>query len=305
MEKNILVIGPVTKDTNIYPDHQYKQTGGAVYYQHNTLVQLKSKVTSIISIGENDLEILNSFQDRKHIKTIHYTQTTQYTNTYNNKKERTQKAILPNNPITPKKILNTDINLEDYDTAIISPLSKTDIPPKTVKMLKKRGLTTIVVAQGYLRTTDTQNNITIKQWDNHKEILKYTDMISLDEYETKKAFQINNTEEIHEIIKENKLKKVVITQEKQGSTIYTKQDKTRIPAIKTEKERDFTGLGDTYIAAYIHKKCEKTIDLEAGLYASICAKNKLEEIGTLKTKKEEIEKEYQRTLNHVNQDNKR
>ena len=89
----------------------------------------------------------------------------EYTNIYNKQLERTQKAKLPNNPITPEKI-SEKINIKEYDTAILSPLSKNDIPPETIKYLKTNNIKIILAPQGYLRTTDDNNNIISSKLDD-------------------------------------------------------------------------------------------------------------------------------------------
>ena len=58
MNKRILAIGPVTKDYIITPQEEYFQIGGAVFYQTLTLTQLKCKVSSIISIANEDTKFL-------------------------------------------------------------------------------------------------------------------------------------------------------------------------------------------------------------------------------------------------------
>ena len=301
MRKKILNIGSITKDCIITPHETYNQIGGAVYYQLSTLNQLKVPNTSIILIGEDDLEMLNNL-DEKTIKTIKTQKTMQYINKYDKDNNRTQKAYLPKEAITPEKI---DINMNEYDNAIISPLSKYEIPIKTLKYIKEKNIETTLLIQGYVRDTDKNNNIIKRKWNNYDKYLKYTDILCCDEEELKTALdkkQITD-EEIFHLIKKHNLKEIIITKSIHGSSIYTKTEKVNIPCIKTENEIDHTGLGDTYITAYTYKKQETDI-YTAGLFASITAKNKLETKGTLKSTKEEIENELDKILNQISQDNK-
>lgn len=298
MKNKILTIGPVTKDIIKIHDNTYTQIGGASYYQIWTLHQLKKEVTAIITIGQDDYEMLKEFPDTTQVKPIIKKQTMQYTNIYNKKMERIQKAILPSNTITPQDIENTKINLSEYKTALISPLSKDDIPPETIEYLKNKNLTIVLSIQGYLRTTDTKNNVISRKWENKEQYLKNTDIIALDENEIKKAFNIKEitNEKIQKIIRKYNLNTIIITKAEKGSDIYTHNNKTHIPAIKTDKQIDPTGLGDTYIATYISKINKNNI-YEAGLYASITAKFKLEQKGPLKIDKKIIQKELEKRLN--------
>lgn len=298
MKNKILTIGPVTRDIIKIHGDTYIQTGGASYYQLWTLHQLKKEVTAIITIGQDDLKMLGEFPHTVRIKPIIKKQTMQYTNIYNKKMERIQKAILPPNTITPRDIKNTEINLSEYKTALISPLSREDIPPETIEYLKNKNMTTVLSIQGYLRTTDGKNNVISEKWENKEQYLKNTDIIILDENEIKKAFDINETsdEKIRKIIEKYNLNTIIITMAEKGSDIHTHTNKTHIPAIKTDKQTDPTGLGDTYIAAYISKINKDNI-YEAGLYASITAKFKLEQKGPLKTDQKIIQKELEKRLN--------
>ena len=179
MNKKILTIGPVTKDKNITPTDSYNQIGGSAYYISNVLSQLNEGSTSIISIGKDDLELTSEFDEEIDLKIIEYDKTMEYTNTYNDKDKRVQKAVLPENPITPEKIESLDLNLSEYEYAIIAPLSQSDIPLETVKYLHENKIKTVIVAQGYLRTIDKDNNVITTTWDDIEDYLDYIDIIRL------------------------------------------------------------------------------------------------------------------------------
>lgn len=286
MKNRILNIGPVSKDYIITPYESYTQIGGAVYYQNCTLNYLNVDVKSIITIGENDQNLLNEFQDKKQIQKIITPKTIEYTNIYDKYNQRKQKATLPINPIKEEDIT---VSLNKYDKVILSPLCPTDIPYQTIKYLKEEGLETTLQAQGLLRQTDKNGNIIPRKWENIKEYLENTDILCLDTTEAKLAFGTTNTnnENMRKIVNKYKLKTLIVTQAKQGSTIHTKEKSTHILATKATNAKDATGLGDTYIASYLAKKLENKPDIIAGLDASIITKNKLQIKGALK--KEESE----------------
>lgn len=288
MKNKILAIGPVTKDLIITPHEEYSQIGGAVYYQTMTLTQLKKDVISIITVGEDEVQLLN--ETLKKQKLIINKKTHQYTNTYDINLNRKQKAQLTKNSIQPQDI---KISLSQIQYALISPLSPEDIPPETIRYLKEKDITTVLVAQGYLRQTDENNNIIKRKWKNQDQYLQHTDIICLDKEEALTAFNINNIKEetIQKIIQQYSLQQIIITLAEQGSAIYTAKETIHIPAIKTTEEIDATGLGDTYIAAYIAKLQETNDNRISGLFASITAKEKLKNRGPLKTSNKKIEEE--------------
>lgn len=286
MNNRILAIGPVTKDYIITPTDKYFQIGGAVFYQTLTLNSLKYNVTSIISMSEDDTKFLGDI--RSQIKYVFCDKTMEYTNIYDENFTRRQKAKLNKNPILPESI---NIPLDNISSTLLSPLSPYDIPPETIDYLKENEIKTVLIPQGYLRCTDHKGNVVKRKWKNKSDYLKNTDIISLDENEAKTAFDLKfiKDEIILDLLEKYELEQIIITKAERGSTIYTKESVCNIPAIKTEHTVDATGLGDTYIAAYIARLEETGNIFESGLFASMSAKEKLENKGPLKCCKEKIE----------------
>ena len=304
MKKKILNIGSVTKDIVIIGDDEYNQIGGAVYYQFSTFDKLKIDHDSIILIGKDELEMMGHLNDKKNIHKIITEKSMQYTNIYQDDNTRQQKAYFPKDKIRIQDIERLDINLNEYSKVILSPLSPYEIDENLIRYFKKSDIETILLIQGFIRKLDKNDNVINTRWDCYQKYLKYTDIISCDAEEFQKAFDISiNRDNMKKFILENSLKIVIITQASNGSTIYTENEAIKIPVIKTPHEVDPTGLGDTYLSAFIAKKDESTL-FNAGLYAAVCAKNKLENKGTLKTSKNKIEKEYSDILNHISQDSK-
>ena len=301
MKNKTLVVGPVTKDIIITKDEQYNQIGGAVYYQMNTLTQLNIPTTSIITIGKEDLKLVDNFLDKNNVKKIITKETMEYTNIYDENNIRTQKAKWPQNTITLEKFKEFNINLKEYKTVILSPLSPYDISEELIKYFKKQKLTLVLVIQGYIREINENNIIKEKPLKNY-ELLNYIDIISLDDNEMKIAFNLNEItdKKAHEILEKYNLKTIVMTKGKDGSIIYTKNDSIKIPAIETKNKIDYTGLGDTYIASYIAKKYDTNSEKIAAYFAAIASSHKLETKGYLKTKRKIIEKELEKmNLNYI------
>ena len=192
MKNKTLVIGPVTKDVIIKKDDKYNQIGGAVYYQTNTLTQLNIPTTAIITIGKNDLELVDNFTNINNVKKIITNNTMEYINIYDENNVRTQKAKWYNNSITLEKFEELNINLKEYKTAIFSPLSPQDISYELIKYIKKQDLETFLVMQGYLREINENNEIQENKLKNPKKILEYIDIISLDDNEMKIAFNLKD-----------------------------------------------------------------------------------------------------------------
>ncbi len=296
MKKNILTIGPVTKDIIITPDNQYTQIGGSVYYIANIISQLNKDVTTIITLGENDLELVKDFPSKLHI--IETQKTMEYTNIYKEDLERTQKADIPENPITIEKLEKIGVNYDDYSIVIVAPLSKYDIPQETIEYLKNKNLKVVLLAQGYLRKTTNDGDVIETPWDNYEKYLKHTDILTLDKKEIKKAFNIEDITKkaIISLIDNYDMDSIIITKAKDGSRIYTKDSLIDIQAFKCDDPKDPTGLGDTYIGAYVTQIVDNKSPREAGLFASMCAKMKLESENGFKISEKEVKEELKRSL---------
>lgn len=299
MKNKILNIGSITKDTIITEDDKYNQIGGAVFYQLCTFNQLKVPYISIIMIGKDDEKILKNIPTSK-IKTIKNQTTMQYTNIYKNNK-RQQKAKFPKEKLDKNQLKKLKLNMEEFKLALISPLSPYEIDENLLKYLKENSLEILLTIQGFIRKTDPDENVIQQTWKDHQKYLKYADIISSDEEEFKTAFNLDKftDKKAMKILNENNLNTIIITRAEKGSKIYTKDKIISIPAIKTKNPIDYTGLGDTYIAAFASKKDEYDIKT-AGLYASLVAKEKLEHKGALKTSKKEIERKFDDILNQIN-----
>ncbi|MDO5850857.1 MAG: PfkB family carbohydrate kinase [Methanobacteriaceae archaeon] len=295
--KKILCIGPITKDINIINNKKEKQIGGAIYYQTQTLTQLQKPTTAIITLNKKNQKLLEKLPKTTDIKQINTPETLKFINTYTNN-TRTQKTNLTKNPITVEKIKETKINLTNYDTALLSPLTPYDIPIETIKYIKKHDITTILGAQGYIRNINKQNQVKKIPWKNYEKYLKYTDILFLDENEIKIALNIPDIKHdtIKEIINKNNLKEIIITKAKKGSEIHTKTKQINIPSIPTKNPQNPTGLGDTYMAAYIYKKQYTKDPYICGLFAAITATYKLETNGILNKTKEDIKKQLNKIL---------
>ncbi|BDZ68145.1 hypothetical protein [Methanobacterium ferruginis] len=56
-----LIIGPITRDVVLKDDSTCRGIGGPVYYQANVLSALKMDVTAVITLGKDDIDLLEYF----------------------------------------------------------------------------------------------------------------------------------------------------------------------------------------------------------------------------------------------------
>lgn len=287
-----IIIGPLTRDTILRDGLKYHTTGGAVYYQAAVLSKLEVEVTAIITLSYEDKELLNAFSSNVEVIPLFFDQTMEFKNIYPDidPNHRVQKANVPNNPVKPE---NLPKNIGNYDAVILCPLSPSDIPIETIKYISTFNIPIYLGAQGYLRQLD-HDKVILKPWHGFQDFLKYIQMVFIDEMEAK-VIMDRKKHKLNIIGKQLALfgpEEVIITRGDRGAMIYSSLNKHtyKIPAFTPKQIMDPTGLGDTYMAAYVIKRMEKSDPESCGLFASMVSTMKLEKIGAFQGNRSLINK---------------
>jgi sugar/nucleoside kinase (ribokinase family) len=291
-----IIIGPLTRDTILRDGLEYHSTGGAVYYQAVVLSKLEVDVTAIITLSNGDKELLNAFPKNVDVIPLFFDETMEFENIYPdiNPNHRVQKANVPKNPIKPENLPN---DIESYDAILLCPLSPSDIPIETIKYMSNFNIPIYLGAQGYLRHLD-HHKVILKPWNDFQDFLKYIQMVFIDEVEAKVIMDKKN-HELNIIGKELSFfgpQEVIITRGDRGAMIYSSLTKLayEIPAFPPKQTMDPTGLGDTYMAAYVTKRMEKSNPETCGIFASMVSTMKLEKIGAFQGNRSSINKRLKR-----------
>ncbi len=178
-----IIIGPLTRDTISRDGLMYHSTGGAVYYQAAVLSKLEVDVTAIITLSNEDEELLNAFPNDVNIIPIFFDKTMEFENIYPNHdpNHRVQKANVPKNPVKPE---NLPEDIGSYDAVLLCPLSPSDIPIETIKHISQFNVPIYLGAQGYLRQLE-DHKVILKPWNDFQNFLKYIQMVFIDEVEAR------------------------------------------------------------------------------------------------------------------------
>ncbi|MBP1946678.1 PfkB family carbohydrate kinase [Methanobacterium petrolearium] len=287
-----LILGPVTHDTIMKSGSTCHGIGGPVYYQSNVLSTLKSDVTAVITLGRDGNDLIDYFPPDMELVTIWKDETMEFENFYpdSNPNHRVQRAHIPLNSIKVSHISNID--MDAFDAALVSPLSPGDIPSQTLKYISQQGLPVYLGVQGYLRHLEG-HKVILKPWKNHEKFLKYVDFLFMDEVEAGVMMgQLPlSLDEISSKLSLLGPEEVIITRGSRGSVIYSqsRDDTYRIHAFPSKQTVDPTGLGDTYLAAYAFKKQESSDPQECGIFASLVSSLKLEKKGAFQGSMQQIE----------------
>ncbi len=305
-----IILGPLTKDKIVKYDTIYSAIGGAIYYQTAVFSRLGIDNTVITTLAGKDDNLINDLPKNTVIIPICTKETMEFENIYpdNNPNHRIQRAFIPNNPINPDTI--SKINFKDFDAVLLSPLSPSDIPLKTLEYLNQFKKPIYLGAQGYMRHIEN-GKVVLKPWNEYKKFLKFIKLLFLDEMEARVilGMHTDNFGEIARKLTSFGPEEVIITRGDNGALIYSKKTKVNesinIPAFIPKKITDPTGLGDTFMAAYAAQKLESDNPEVCGIFASLVSSLKMEHKGAFQGERiliEERMKNYfrkKKTLNNL------
>jgi nucleoside kinase len=287
-----LIIGPVTRDTILKSGSKCKGIGGPVYYQAGVLSALKSDVTALVTVGKEDINLLDSFSQDINLNPIWGEETTQFENFYpdENPNHRLQRACIPANPIEISHF--SRIDWDTFDAVLVSPLSPYDVPFETLKYISDQEVPVYLGVQGYLRHLEGQK-VVLKPLKDYKKFLACVDFLFLDEVEAGVIIG-DSSISLDEISRNLSLlgpDEVIITRGDRGSIVYSSghEDTYKIPAFPSKERVDPTGLGDSYLAAYAFRRQEVSDPRECGIFASLVSSLKLENKGSFQGDRRSIE----------------
>lgn len=274
-----LILGPLSKDTIIQDGIKTSSLGGAVYYQSLVFSTLQVEHTAVVTLSWKDRGLLDHFPKNTIIKPVFKKDTVNFENKYlnNDPNCRSQRSNAPKISITRDDLLKLDLSELDFQGIILSPLLPWDLPLDTLNYLYQTGVPLYAGAQGYLRDIK-QDKIILKPCPDFYQVLERIKILFLDQHELG-ALKKNKDESPQDVtarLLSYGLEEIVVTCGDKGSFIYSKHQSFKIKAYPPAKVVDPTGLGDTYLAAYLACKSQNSDSLKCGKLASYLASLKLE-----------------------------
>ena len=273
----LVLIGPACEDLIIIGDKESSKVGGASFFQSFVYEEYYDDYLAIMNASNVDL--IDEFPDKSKVKLIIKDDTHHFINEYPDKDNldiRKQSTNFANVPILSDELKNIleecEIDIEDIDAFVLTPLNSNDFPIETLEFLKTFDVPIYVSLQGFLRFLDEDNSMILKLSDDLNYIFEISDTIFMDESE-------------FDIIKSEKFEgsNLVITNGSKGSRIIEVGGTTiKINAVKCDNIVDATGCGDTYMAAYISAILNNKTLIESADFASRIASKKLENYGPYK-----------------------
>ena len=273
----LVLIGPICEDLIIIGDDESSKVGGASFFQSFVYEEFFNDYLAIVNASNADL--INAFPDESKVNLILKGDTHHFINEYPDKDNldiRHQSTNFADIPILADDLRNifdeNEINGENIDAFVLTPLNSNDFPIETLNFLKSFNVPIYISLQGFLRFMDEDNSMVLKLSDDLNHILDISDAIFMDEHE----FDILKSEKIEG-------SNLIITNGSKGSRIIDVDGESiKINAQKCDNIVDATGCGDTYMAAYISALLNNKSLKDSGDFASSVASEKLKNFGPYK-----------------------
>lgn len=257
---DLLVIGHVTRDL-VRPDSQNEyRIGGTVSFAAVTALCLNHTPT-IVTAASADTDLSELPQDvRLHILPSEHTTT--FANVYTDD-GRVQYCYAQASPIRGEDI---PPSMRQPAVALLGPL----VSEVETDVAALFGDNTLVAAvpQGWMRRWDETGRVFSKPWENEAEILPHLDVLVLSQEDIE--YDLRRLEPAFEHVP-----LVVLTEYRDGSTLYQRQDDGSIAKIKVPprpaQEVDPTGAGDVFATAFLLRLHETGDPVQAARFANVTA----------------------------------
>ncbi|MDO5820854.1 MAG: PfkB family carbohydrate kinase [Methanobrevibacter sp.] len=277
----LLIIGPITKDVNIYNGITESAVGGAVYYESFVFENLNIDHVILTTLNMEDWNLLNDFPNKDNVLAVIKDETLVFENEYLDDSQRIQKSNFANIPITLSNFNAVNVDIDEFDAILLNPLVLTDLDMDLLRYLNESGLPVFLSLQGLLREKSEGGRVRQVKPNVLEDILDYVDVLFLDVYEAQFLYPDLSAGDAARELASLGPNEVIITQNKEGSLIYRNdEDKLYdIDAYDVKEKISPTGAGDTYMAAYVIKHMENEDAAKCADFASKVAALKLETEG--------------------------
>ncbi|TFG05917.1 carbohydrate kinase family protein [Candidatus Thorarchaeota archaeon] len=275
----IVVVGHLSRDLLITPERRRETLGGGTAYAM-LAPALGALGAGIVTRVGADFEqeyltlLRNSGLDLTGLR-VSGPHTTRFVNEYDKEGNRTQRVEHIAPPLRSEDYMGQHL---DVSITHFCPLTSDDIHPSCIEVARMHGSLTSLDVQGYLRRID-DGEVRECDWQNRDAVLRYVDVVKADQRELLLAVQAKS--EISAVTKIMNLgpRIIVVTRDRKGSTIYTRNTQVDIPLVLADKFVDTTGSGDTYMIGFLLEYFRSGDIRRSGLFGATCASFNLETIG--------------------------
>jgi len=276
----IVVVGHLSRDLIITPETKREMLGGGPAYAMlaPAIGAFGAGIISKVGIDFNESYKETLISSGLNLTGLYYegAHTTRFVNEYDADGERTQRveALAP-------QIKPSDFTETHSQATIIhfSPLSCNEIDKACYDTAREEDALISLDVQGYLRSITDDCLVTPKKWTESDEILGLVDVVKLHDSELKTINADESELSAVSHILDLGPRIAMVTRDRRGSTIYTRNTQVDIPLVLSNAQVDSTGCGDTYAIGFLIEYMRSANVTRAGLFAATCSSFNVETMG--------------------------
>jgi sugar/nucleoside kinase (ribokinase family) len=270
---DLVLVGAISKDENIYADRKERSIGGAVTYGAFSAKRSGSNVGVITKLAQEDYHLLDQFRDEQiPVWVLPSKRTTAIRNVYHsrNKECRTCTCLAATDAFSPE-------NLPPLSTKIIhaAALIKGEIPLQTVQYMTRIAEVGMDI-QGFLRVS-RGTKMVFEKSDEVEQALKWVTYLKADATEAKILTAKTDLVEAALDIAAMGPKEVVISHN--NELILACEENIYRAPLTPGKMNGRTGRGDTLFGSYLARRTQGDEPSQALQFAAALVSLKLESPG--------------------------
>ena len=274
IEKGIAVIGSTTIDKIVHRNFSRFKIGGVTTYSGITYRRHGINTWVVTNVANRDREMIKRLQQESIVVCNGATEfTTFFKNMIDDEGKRSQNVLQRAASINREQVIE---NLKDVDFVHLGPLYPTDIDVRAIELIDRLKHFVILDVQGLVRTV--KNKIVYPAVSKYLPAamrVAHVVKASLQEYESIIAFFRTD---LLELMRQFNLNEFVVTAGHKGGFVRTiRAREISYPAAKVTSNRDPTGAGDIFLAAYVTSRfLEQRSIADACKYAAKLAARQIE-----------------------------
>lgn len=276
----IVIVGHLSRDLITTPESSNEALGGGTAYAM-LAPAIGAFGSGIVSKVGEDFE--DTYRDTLHSSGLNLSglmtegpTSTRFVNKYDSDGNRTQsvEALAP--PIRPD-----DFSDDHLEATIIhfSPLTANELDVECIRLAKSSGALTSLDVQGFIRHVTGKGDVVPRPWSERDKFLGLVDVVKFHESELFTTVKAESELAAASCILGLGPRIVLVTHDRRGSVIYTRNSQFDIPLVLAKEQVDSTGCGDTYSIGFLLEYIRTADVKRAGVFAAACSSFNVETVG--------------------------
>jgi sugar/nucleoside kinase (ribokinase family) len=272
-----LIVGHVTKDLIRVPGAPcLEQPGGSALYASRALAALGWEVTVLTKLAAEDEALLEPLREAGVRVLVRPSPTTTiFENVYEaadlgSRRQRVHGVAAPFEP--------GDLEGLSADLIHLGPLTGAELPLSVVAAARRRASMLTMDPQGSLRRV-IDGAVMLGPWADAARVLALVDVVKTDELEADMIVGVSDPLEASRRLQRLGVDEVLVTRGERGSLVRWPSGARFVDAIEPRRRTDASGCGDTFLAAYVHRRVAGGDPVDSAWFAAAAASLKLEAYG--------------------------